>query len=190
MQARLELMALGKIRAAKRNPKQHDLEGIELSIRRFGFCDFPTINEKTKRLVEGHGRLITLKTIKRDGPKPELDASWPPQNVVIKGRMWSIPIVRGMSWATDAEASAYLAAHNQLNMNAGWDDKELAALLTDVQSTPHQLTGLGFDDDFVAGLMASVDEGAGDVTPPSGPSDPGEAMKFAHECPKCGHTFK
>lgn len=168
MQPRLELMPLGKIRAAKHNPKQHDIPGIMASIRRFGFVDFPTMNEKTGRLVEGHGRQIALKGIKRDGPRPKLDTSWPPANVVEKGKSWLVPVIRGLSWESDQEAAAYLAAHNQLTRAAGWDDDGLAALLADVQANSERgLEGLGFEDDYVTGLLAAVEAGSGEIYAPA-----------------------
>lgn len=187
MQARLELMSLGKVKAAERNPKTHDLPGITASIRRFGFRDFPTINEKTGRLVEGHGRIKALKLLKREGPK-DGDASWPPANVVEKGKSWLVPVVRGMSWDTDEEAAAYLAAHNQLTMATGWDEKELAALLGEI----NDFTGLGFQDDYIEGLMkTAADDGT--IEPPSPPAEFPEVddadIDLEHKCPKCGFEF-
>ncbi len=168
MAPRLELMSLGKVRSALRNPKSHDMEGIKTSIRRFGFKDFPTINEATLRLVEGHGRLLALKAIKKEGPKPDIDAQWPPENIVEKGRSWYCPVVRGQSWKDDAEAAAYLAAHNQLTMSSGWEDKGLADLFREVANSEHAFEGLGFEQDFVQQLM--VTEGGSSLTPPAPPS--------------------
>ena len=193
MQPRLELMSLGKIRAAIRNPKTHDLPGIAASIRRFGFKDFPTLNEATGRLVEGHGRLIALKAIKKEGPKPDMDLAWPPENVVEKGRMWLCPVVRGQSWKDDIEAAAYLAGHNQLTMASGWDNKILAELFREIGAVDDALmSSLGFDDDFIDTLVAT--EGERGMAPPPGPpkefpeAKPGD-MNTPHECPKCGFEF-
>jgi len=145
-------MSLGKIRGADRNPKKHDLPGIMSSIRRFGFKDFPCINETTGKLVSGHGRVMALKKLKREGRRSD-DEQWPPENVTAKGNQWLCPVVRGQSWVNDQEAEAYLAAHNQLTMTEGWDEDVLAKLLLSVNETDAGLEGLGFDDDYVQKLL-------------------------------------
>jgi len=170
LQARLEMMPLGKIKGATRNPKEHDIDGVKASIRRFGFRDFPTLNEATGRLVEGHGRVIALKALKREGPSN--GEAWPPENIVAKGKSWHVPIVRGQSWANDREAEAYLAAHNQTTIAGGWIERELALLLRDVQQTPDGLTGLGFDDDYVEGLLRDHNDDVRMPEPSAGPGDP------------------
>ena len=150
-QPRLELMNIDKIHGADKNPKNHDVSSIAASIRRFGFMDFPTINEASGKLVEGHGRIIALKVLKCEGPKT--GETWPPTNIVAKGRQWLCPVVRGQSWASDSEAQAYLLAHNQTNMVSGWDESLLAELLKPIAETDNGLDGLGFDDDYLDDLF-------------------------------------
>ena len=194
MQARLELMSIGRIKGADKNPKQHDIDGIMASIRRFGFVDFPIMNEATGKLVAGHGRVLALKRLKRTGPLN--GEAWPPSNISIKGRSWWCPVVRGQSWASDEEAAAFLAAHNQLTMSTGWDDAVLAQLLAPVAGTSQAFEGLGFDDDYIQALMANAANGSGLQPRPGVDLAPGSAdeqgrldEKQKTVCPKCDHEF-
>lgn len=201
MQPRLELMALGAIKGAERNPKLHDLDGIGASIRRFGFRDFPTLNEGTGRLIEGHGRIIVLKILKRQGPLKADEwakrypgaggQTWPPMFVVEKGKSWHAPVVRGMSWVNDAEAVAYLAAHNQLTMARGWDEKVLGELLGEIVDAGAATEGLGFDPQYLEGLLAHLNDPATNpLTPPDEfPDADPDDMDTEHTCPKCGFEF-
>lgn len=194
MTPRLELVAISKIRGAVNNPKQHDYDGIVASIRRHGFKDFPLINESTGRLVAGHGRLKALKIIKKEGPKPDIDKSWPPENVDVKNGVWYVPVVRGMKWDNDQEASAFLAAHNQLTMSAGWDTRGLADLFREVRSSEFKFAGMGFSTEFVTNLIdaeSPLSYKAADAKKPPvafQEVDPDE-MELEHRCPKCGFEF-
>jgi hypothetical protein len=44
------------------------------------------------------------------------------------------PRLRGWSSRNDAEAEAYLLADNRLTESGGWDDRELVAMLEDIQA--------------------------------------------------------
>lgn len=60
----IEYMSLGQIPPAERNPKAHALGLLVLSIGRFGFCEPALLDERTGRLVGGHGRLEAVRAIK------------------------------------------------------------------------------------------------------------------------------
>lgn len=157
MELRIEYMPLGKLPAAKRNPKQHDVETIRASIVRLGFNDPVAINERTGRLVEGAGRLKALRSLKRaNEPAPE--------RVRVKGKMWLLPVLRGVDFETDEEAEAYLLAHNQLTIGPGWDDSGVARIIADIEREQGDLVGvLGFGD-FEPPQLPALDDSPPDNT--------------------------
>jgi ParB-like chromosome segregation protein Spo0J len=59
----IDYVPLDEIAEAHRNPKLHDRRGIRASVTRFGFVEPITIDERTGRLVAGHGRLEQLRAI-------------------------------------------------------------------------------------------------------------------------------
>lgn len=166
--AKLELMSLGRIKSALVNPKKHDVEQLCSSIQRFGFSDFPTINETTGRLVEGHGRIEALKMLKQRKEAP-------PTNIGVDARgQWLVPVVRGLSWANDDEAQAYLLTHNQSTMGSGWD-RSVGQVLADLRERNVNISGLGWRDDAIKKMLTQVrahnrSTASEDAPPP--PSDP------------------
>ena len=58
---RVEYVPLGDVKIARRNPKGHDLATIRASILRHGLGDVAGIvDERTGRLVAGHGRAVLV----------------------------------------------------------------------------------------------------------------------------------
>lgn len=55
---RIELMPLGQLQVAKRNPKKHSGD-ISTSVGRFGYAEPILLDERTGRIVAGHGRCPT-----------------------------------------------------------------------------------------------------------------------------------
>src|SRR5262245_40706223 len=123
---RIEFMDLEAIPRAPRNPKGHDLEHIDGSFDRFGFVAPPMLDEKTGRLVAGHGRLDALVARKRAGGQP------PARVRVAAGGAWLVPVIRGLVFASSADAELYLLADNKLSELGGWDDAELGKVLTEL----------------------------------------------------------
>lgn len=64
----LDYMPLSKIDRAERNPKQHDEVGIRGSLGRWGVADLPVLDERTGRLVSGHGRLDQVEYLSQLDP--------------------------------------------------------------------------------------------------------------------------
>ena len=69
---RVVLTPLSEITEADRNVKDHDIGAIHESMNRFGFTSPLLMNEATKKLVAGHGRVEALRQKKplkvyRDG---------------------------------------------------------------------------------------------------------------------------
>ncbi len=69
---KISYMALGELQKWPRNPKKHVTKDIVDSIERFGFVQPLVIDERSQRLVAGHGRLEALQQIKSNGGTPPL----------------------------------------------------------------------------------------------------------------------
>src|SRR3990167_9289221 len=136
-QARLEYIPLSSLRAAQRNPKLHDQQAIHDSYQRFGFVSPILIDEKTQRIVAGHGRLEALLAMKSRGEQA-------PARIVVKDQDWLVPVIRGLTFESEKEAEADLLAGNQLTIALGFDEKILAEILPDHQMN---VTGLGFSQE-------------------------------------------
>lgn len=154
MTRRLEYTPIVDLVPARQNPKRHDLAALGASIGRFGYVEPVVVDERTGRLVAGHGRLEELQALLREGRPP------PPGIEVDEFGAWMVPVVRGWASTTEAEADAYLVASNRTTELGGWDDVGLAALLEDLSSTG-DLVGTGYDDDSLAALLEGLSAGSG-----------------------------
>lgn len=145
---RLVYMPLTLLKEATRNPKKHMDEDIGKSIGRFGYVEPIVLDERTKRLVAGHGRLSSLRRRRDDGEEP-------PEGIRAQGGEWLVPVIRGWGSRDDVEAEAYLLASNQLTIGGGWDNNLLAELLKGLDAAD-ALDGTGFDMDSVTALLDSL----------------------------------
>lgn len=173
---RVEYVPLDDVKPAERNPKRHDAEGIGRSISRFGVAELPLLDERTGRLVAGHGRINDLLARFEGGQEP-------PDGVRIdsEGR-WLVPITRGWASRSDIEAEAYLVASNRLTERGGWDDEGLAELLAAINEVdPELLLTAGYDDDDLAALLGDDDTGWSGGGNGDGVNDEGEARKSLAE---------
>jgi ParB-like chromosome segregation protein Spo0J len=143
---RIEAMPLGQIKAAKKNPKQHSAE-IGTSVGRFGYVEPIVLDERTGRIVAGHGRREALMAMRKRGDAP-------PAGIKAEGDEWLVPVLRGWASRSDAEADAYLLASNKLTEAGGWDDKALAELLKDLEAQD-ALDGVGFTDAELQALLGA-----------------------------------
>lgn len=143
---RIERVPLSKLKEAPRNPKLHS-EKIGGSISRFGYVEPIVLDERTGRIVAGHGRREALLKLKASGAKP-------PAGVVARGREWLVPVMRGWASKNDAEAEAYLIASNRLVEVGGWDESELAQMLGAMLKSD-VLEGVGFSEAEINDLLAT-----------------------------------
>lgn len=158
---RVEYVPLSKLAGAKRNPKDHDIGAMIQSLQRFGFVAPGVVNEATGRMVVGHGRAEALGRMKADGfPAPK--------RIKVEGGEWLIPIIRGISFASDADAEAYLLADNRLSEIGGWDHGVLPDVLRDLAEAD-LLDVTGFDADDLA-MYGFWDSGTNE-RPPLPPVD-------------------
>jgi hypothetical protein len=145
---RIEYTALSTLLRAPRNAKKHDVAALRQSMERWGFTQPLAINEATGRLVEGHGRLDVLQSLKAEGVKA-------PARVTVKKSEWYVPVVRGLSFASEQEAEAYLVAANQLTIAGGWDERLLGETIASLKASNAGFAGLGFDQGKLDALAAS-----------------------------------
>lgn len=147
---RVEYMPLLELKAAPRNPKQHAIDVIDRSIERFGYVQPPTLDERSQSIVAGHGRLEALNAMKAAGRTP------PARIVVREDGEWMVPVLRGITFANDAEAEAYLLADNRASEVGGWDDEELRDMLRDITVQGGSLEGVGFSQEEIAAMVTSA----------------------------------
>mgnify|MGYP001568894809 FL=1 len=136
-QMRIEYTALTELQHWPRNPKDHDLGAINSSYRRFGYVSPILMDETTGRIVAGHGRIEELARMQAAGEPA-------PDRVLVEDGEWFVPVIRGIAFADEHEAEAYLMADNQLTMLGGWKDADLLDMLTR-QAEADTLLGTGFD---------------------------------------------
>jgi hypothetical protein len=183
----IEYTPLSEIEGWPRNPKLHDDTGIKLSIVAHGFNDPPAVDERSGRLVEGHGRIESLREMKSAGESP-------PDRVVIRedDGEWMVPVLRGISFDSEEQAQAYLLAHNRLTEKGGWDERELQMMLQDLlEDSEDVLASSGFSVEELDALTEAV-LGTASVGAPEPPDDFGDVdpeAELQYRCPKCAYEW-
>lgn len=120
-----------------RNSRTHSEEQvyqIAQSIQEFGFTN-PVLVDAANNIVAGHGRVLAAKQL----------------------GLQDVPTIN-VGWMTEQQRRAYVIADNQLALNAGWDDSVLAQEVAWLQDQNFNTSLLGFDADFLDGLL--VEEAA------------------------------
>jgi len=175
---RLEYLPLAEVQGAPANPKLHHEATIEASITRFGYVEAVAMDERTGRLVAGHGRIADLRRREASGEPP-------PEGLIADDEHgWLLPVQRGWASSDDAEAEAYLIASNRTSELGGWDDPELLAMTQRIEQADAELLAAIFDADAmdelrrsVAGLDGIDDAAAWDGMPAFEQSAKGSAAK-------------
>lgn len=122
------------------NSRTHSNEQINqimASIKEFGFTNPLLIDDEG--IIAGHGRLMAAEKLKMD----------------------EVPTIT-LSGLSKVQRQAYILADNQLALNAGWDEKLLHDELTKLLDLDFNIDLIGFDDDFLADLLAEETEGLTD----------------------------
>lgn len=184
---KIQYVPLSEVQRWPRNPKDHDIGQLSQSIQRFGYVNPVLIDERTGKLVAGHGRVDTLQAMKAQGETP-------PRRVKAENGEWYVPVIRGVGFNSDAEAEAYLLADNRLTEIGGWEDQRLAETLSDLTAEGEaMLTGIGFDGDDIDQLLADLEpeqevvEDEHDGTPPEeAESECGEVYELGPHRLMCG----
>lgn len=162
-------MDIEELESAPVNPKAHNAPLIKKSIDRFGLVEIITLDERTQRIISGHGRRDDLRDRKGKGEDP-------PADVRVKEGRWLAPVVRGWSSIDDAEATAAGIALNQVGPAGGWELELLAPALQELEDLPGGLEALGFEHRDLDTILATIEldrkreeEPAPDPPPKSGP---------------------
>lgn len=173
-----EYLPLDDLIPAPVNPKRHAVDVLDESMGRHGYIEPVVLDERTGRLIGGHGRVETL-TARRDAGEA------PPDGVTVDpdGR-WLVPVARGWASASDLDADAALVTLNRSTELGGWDLPELGALLGTVVEGPG-LAGVGYTPDEVAEMNGVVP----DFTPDPGGGQPRLDQRNPVICPNCKHEF-
>lgn len=122
---------------------------VAASIKEFGFTN-PILIDEDSSIIAGHGRLLAARQL----------------------GLTEVPTIT-LDNLTEAQKKAYIIADNQLAANAGWDLELLKLEVENLQELDFDIDLLGFDDDFISGLLETQSEGLTDEDAvPEPPEDP------------------
>ena len=158
---RIEIWLLDRLVPYAKNARTHSPEQvaqIAACIAEFGF-NAPILVDSNAGIIAGHGRLLAARKL----------------------GLAEVPVVV-LDHLSETQRRAYILADNKLALNAGWDEKVLAAELRDLEVEGVDLALVGFSDDELEDLLAGNDEPqatsdveedipAAPVNPVSRPSD-------------------
>jgi hypothetical protein len=172
---KIAYLPLDEIVEAERNPKLHDDDRLGSSIDQFGLFNAMIRDERTGRLVAGHGRLHNLQARQAKGETP-------PDGVVTDDDgQWLAPVQVGWASRSDAEAAAVLVIDNHHPSLAGWDYQGLNELLADVPGDLRDIVAFdqdALDDLLAANTPADLDDLADSLGTPQ-PQDTWPIIRFA-----------
>ncbi len=121
-----------------RTHSDEQVSQVASSIHEFGFTS-PVLIDEQGGIIAGHGRVMAAQ---------KLNLSEVPC-ITLKG-------------LTEAQKKAYIIADNQLPLNAGWDLDKLKLEVETLKELDFDVELLGFDDDFLDGLLDVQTDGLTD----------------------------
>jgi hypothetical protein len=133
-----------------RTHSDEQINQVASSIKEFGFTN-PVLIDEQGGVIAGHGRILAAKKLGLE----------------------QVPCIE-LNGLTDAQKKAYVIADNQLALNSGWDLDMLKLEIDSLNELEFDVDLLGFDDDFLNGLM--------EVEPEDGLTDE-DAVPEAPEIP-------
>ena len=143
----LALLPLDDLESARTNPKTHDLDSLGASLERFGYIEPIVRDDRTGRLVGGHGRTESIRAARDAGQDP-------PEGVEVDDEgNWLVPVVTGWASKDDDEADAAVIALNRVGEKGGWDKEALVEMLANLTTTSN-LKGVGFSEGDLDDLIA------------------------------------
>ena len=138
---------------APHNPRRHDVDTISDGIALRGFKAPPMVNEKTGQYVFGHGRTKALRLLY------DRDSKVVPKHIrLADDGEWMLPVIRGVSFASKAEAEEYLIEDNRTTELGGWDPGKTAKILERIRDRK-RLVGTGYTSAQVERLLKQVRRG-------------------------------
>lgn len=182
-EVRIKYVPLSEVEKWPRNPKKHDLDAIRESIRRFGFVQPAVVDERSGRLVAGHGRQEALSLMRENGEEP-------PARIKTRGKDWLLPVIQGVGFVSELEAEAYLLADNKLTEIGGWDEDMLAGMMKDLVDA--DIGAIGWDQGDIDSLLAVAEQGAlgdEDSSPEQPPAEPVSSRKRSPGVPEDAQIF-
>ena len=177
--AQTRRVSIDEIKPHPRNPKSHAIDTLVQSIRRFGFVEPIVVDQRTGLNVSGHGRVEALLRMRDAGEPVPLGID----------DEWRAPVFVGWASTDDAEAEAALVALNRIGESGGWEERELADLLLDLQQIERGLDGVGYDDEELAELRARLGDYAPDFDPVDADEQPRLDERAPIECGSCGASI-
>ncbi len=145
------------------------IKQIAASIQEFGFTN-PVLIDENSSVIAGHGRILAAELIEQK----EVPC------IVLEG-------------LTKAQQKALVIADNQLALNADWDLDRLTLELESLAELDFDIDLLGFDDDFLDGLLNEENSGLTDEDdipePPEDPvTVPGDIWTLGNHRLMCGDS--
>lgn len=145
---KIETMLVDRLVPYARNSRTHSdaqIAQVAASITEFGFTN-PVLIDGDGGIIAGHGRVMAARSLGMD----------------------KVPCIR-LAHLTEAQKRAYVIADNRLALNAGWDEKMLALEFQDLAAMDFDLGLTGFDEKEINALLADLD------ATPKGKTDPDDA---------------
>ncbi|MFJ3793545.1 ParB N-terminal domain-containing protein [Kitasatospora sp. NPDC090091] len=184
-------MPLQALTPAARNPKLHELPLIRDSIREHGFVDPVLVDERTGRSIAGHGRHEALVEMYADGEP------LPAGLLLDEDGSWLLPVTRGWSSRTDAEAEALIIKLNRITAQADWDRRMLATMLEDLVTADAALfDSLAFTDEEMDNLLRTAPAETLGEEPSFNATNLETGSAYTDDdtphlitCPTCGDSF-
>jgi len=129
---RIEIWPSDRLVPYAKNARTHSPEQvaqIAASIAEFGF-NAPILVDSNAGIIAGHGRLLAARKL----------------------GLAEVPVVV-LDHLSETQRRAYILADNKLALNAGWDEKVLAAELRDLEADGVDLALVGFSDEELEDLL-------------------------------------
>jgi ParB-like chromosome segregation protein Spo0J len=173
-------LPLDEIQPDSRNPRAHRSIGdVREAVEYLGFIEPIVRDERTGRLVAGHGRVEVLTAMHAAGQDP-------PDGVRAENGRWLVPVVVGWGSRSDDDAARALVVLNHTTETGGWDEYALAELLTQLkQETEVGFTATGFRDTDLDAILAKLAQ----VQAPEDFPEFDENIDTEHKCPSCGYEW-
>lgn len=163
----IELRQTESLVGYQNNARTHSpaqIEQLMSSLLEFGWTN-PVLVDGYG-IVAGHGRVMAADKLYQRGES----IRFPSGEQIPVG---VVPVINVAGWPHE-KRKAYILADNQLALNAGWDEALLRTELQDLDEAGYDLSLTGFDEDFLATLLADEPSPL-DADPdavPDGPVEP------------------
>jgi len=172
----LRYVPLDECRRWPSNPKTHDLDKLQESMRRHGFVDPAKFDTALGALVYGNGRTEALEIMRDAGEEP-------PRGVhVDESGVWMVPVQYGVDQESRQMAEALAVDHNSLT--AAGLPVEQVALMFDAELLAELMGGENAPE-----LLLDLASALADVEPPDEFPDVDENLPTEHQCPECGYKW-